>query len=145
MQTFASTLFANKRRLSVVSVTDQTLSKALSGIQDVLLADANQKNAKGSFTTVMHLLKELELYLYESSEVPIYQQHYLTLLALNESIIDDKVASLPLLLRLTTSSSDLDVHHLDCYLQFLRQCRQRGYFGHRTQDIIQPKLVEAIS
>ena len=110
----------------------------------MLLASSQQENSKGSFATSIFLLKELEMHLCETSEVQTYQQNYLTLLALNESIIDDKVTSLPLLLRLTTSSSDLDVHHLECYLQFLRRCRQRGYFAHRAQDIIQLKLVEAL-
>ena len=93
----------------------------MASIQEVLLASQGDL-AFETFAFVNNLVRNLEMCLYEDSEAKIYQRHYITLLVLNECMTDDKISSLPLLLKLTNEQKvdHLTVHYLKGYMVFMR-------------------------
>lgn len=104
MAHFASTLFVpncTDKRKQVQSLNDLTLDQTLASIQEVLLANQGDTVAFETFALTNTITKSLEVHLYEESVARTYQSHYITLLVLNECMTDDKVSSLPLLLRLS--------------------------------------------
>jgi len=82
------------------------------------------------------VLQDLELELYDGAVIQSYQEQYETLLALNECVEDDKVASLPLMLKLLATKSNKDNRFLKSYLKFMQGLRDKGYFLHSNDGIL---------
>lgn len=103
---FASYLLSSEKCPGIRSVTDLNLDVCMSAINDTLLSSIPDQDFQ-TIKAVTSTLKDLEEQLYDSHEVQVYRKHFTGLIALNECVSNDKLASLPLLLRLTKEPCNL--------------------------------------
>ena len=89
---------------------------------------------------------ELESQLLETSEFDVFKHSFTTLMALKECFTDDKISSLPVLLKMVSqlqANSD-DEMLLSAYLTFMHKSKQHGLFLKNKRDVLEQSLVDAL-